>query len=68
MLCCHARHTLAAHHPVFLLLLLQLTTLLSDLKASGSIPGSPSIRELSTCVYGRLNTHLYEFRPKVCGK
>ena len=44
---------------------LQLTNLLSNLKASGALAESTTILQLSHCVYGRMNTHLYEYRPKV---
>lgn len=45
----------------------QMNTMLIDLKASGSIPESATLPQISSCVYGRMNTHLYEFRPKVRG-
>jgi len=43
----------------------QLSGLVDELKAAGNLPSSSQIRDVAACVYGRLNTHLFENRPKV---
>ena len=44
---------------------LQFSGLVDDLKNAGNLPVTSQVHEVMACVYGRLNTHLFENRPKV---
>ncbi len=39
--------------------------MMAALKKERVLPDSTNMKQLLSCVYGRLNTHLYEYRPKV---
>ena len=44
---------------------LQARQLVNDLKTQGLLPEGTTLEKVRQCIYGRLNTHLYEYRPKV---
>ena len=44
---------------------LQARQLVNDLKTQGLLPEGVTLEKVRQCIYGRLNTHLYEYRPKV---
>jgi hypothetical protein len=44
----------------------QMTDNIESLKREGTLPSTANIRNIRSCLYGRLNTHLFEYRPKVC--
>mmetsp|Transcript_27600 Transcript_27600/g.60380 ORF Transcript_27600/g.60380 Transcript_27600/m.60380 type:complete len:448 (+) Transcript_27600:355-1698(+) len=43
----------------------KLGDMVEGMKRSGALPNEAPVRLVQRCVYGRLNTHLYEYRPRL---
>ncbi len=40
--------------------------LIAVMRDAGALPKDTKVKDVRQCVYGRLNSDNYEYRPKVC--